>query len=58
MTNEEAVKVAAILAEADGGCDDCALKLARTAARYFPGYEWDKLVGEALARWWSVGGGA
>lgn len=40
MTLEEAQKVAAILAKADGGCSNCYNDLMESAQEAFPAFEW------------------
>lgn len=36
LTREDALKVAAVISTADGGCENCAAKLAAEANRMFP----------------------
>jgi len=42
MTQEDALRVAKILIEADGGCSDCYLHLFSLAAKAWPEIDWLK----------------
>jgi hypothetical protein len=44
MTDEEAARVAAVLATADGECGHCAHELAKEMAKPFPTHDWLTLV--------------
>lgn len=48
MTHEEAWAVAGVLVTADGGCGDCAHKLADQMAARFPEFDWNDLVARAI----------
>lgn len=53
MTREEAEKVAAIFATADGGCADCVHALAKVARKAFPGFPWVEMTDKALDEYWT-----
>ncbi len=46
LTNEDAIKVAAIIGSADGGCPPCVAMLVNMAQRDFPEHDWRTLVNE------------
>lgn len=45
MTREEAEKIAAVIATADGGCGPCVSSLCELMSKAFPAFEW--AIGEA-----------
>ena len=45
MTHDEAVKMAKVLMEADGGCSHCIANLADWAKEEFPEHDWYALTG-------------
>ena len=49
MTYDEAVKVADVVQWADGGCVDCAAKLAQHLVEKFPEVDWVAAFRESLA---------
>jgi hypothetical protein len=49
VTRDEAVKVAKVLATADGHCSSCADNLAERMEDVFPGHPWLELVADADA---------
>lgn len=44
MTEEEARKVAFIVATADGGCSTCVTHLTKRLLKSLPGHDWASLV--------------
>lgn len=53
MTDEQAKKLAKILASADGGCGTCGMDLAAQMPDLFPQFNWEALVREAHNAVWS-----
>lgn len=48
MTDEEMVKVAAVVALADGGCPACVRHLTKELLTTFPGFDWPGMVSAAF----------
>jgi hypothetical protein len=51
MSTGDAKKVAAVLANVDGGCISCATAAAAHMTKQFPDFDWPQLVADADGCW-------
>ena len=52
VTHDEAVKIAEVIIQVDGGCPHCITELVDCMKVKFPDFDWETLTEQADERWW------